>query len=96
MCILVLKVAICNLNNVKGGQTVLKKQQGLRKLKGLLTERGITYKELATEIGIETATMSNKINGKAYFNLKEVEDICNSLDISALDVGRYFFTNNIA
>jgi transcriptional regulator with XRE-family HTH domain len=87
-----LQIAKRNLIHNERGQATLKKQQGLSKLKGLMTENGITYRKIAQEICMEPATFSNKVNGKALFNTQEIQDICDVLNITRADIGMYFFT----
>ena len=61
-------------------------------LKGLLASKGITQEKLAKEIGMTQATMSNKINGKAFFTQCEIRAMISFLDIPMELVGEYFFT----
>lgn len=42
-----------------------------QKLKGFLTEHSLTYLDIARSLGIEVATVSNKINGTSDFTLGE-------------------------
>lgn len=63
----------------------------LAALKGLIREKGTSYRKIADEIGIATATFSNKINGFTCFDAMEIDAICDQLDIQEREVGRYFF-----
>lgn len=42
------------------------------KIKGKLTEKGLTYKECAEAIGVSVTTFNKKINGTAKFYVEEV------------------------
>lgn len=46
-----------------------------RKLKGVLREKGITYKELANALGVSETAINHKINGKSDFYLSELKNI---------------------
>lgn len=63
----------------------------LSALKGLIRERGTSYRELSKDIGIATPTLSNKINGFTCFNAVEIDALCDLLDIHEKDVVKYFF-----
>lgn len=60
-------------------------------LKGLIREKGTSYRKIANSIGIATATFSNKINGYACFDALEIDGICDELDIHENDAWKYFF-----
>lgn len=45
------------------------------KLKGFLTERGLTYKDIASLLGISVTSVGAKINGSSDFLLSEVKAI---------------------
>lgn len=62
------------------------------KLLGRIKECGYTQEELAEEIGITKATMSLKLNNKAFFTQPEIEKIRKILSIARDEVGLYFFT----
>ena len=62
------------------------------KLLGRIKECGYTQEGLAEEIGITKATMSLKLNNKAYFTQPEIEKIREILCIAREDIGLYFFT----
>lgn len=46
------------------------------KLKGSLREKGLTYSDVATTLGISETAVGLKINGKSDFYLSEVESLC--------------------
>ena len=50
-----------------------------------------TQKALADRMGINVATLNSKLNGKAVWSLKEIENACLLLDIPASQIGEYFF-----
>lgn len=61
------------------------------KLLGRIRERGYTQKSLAEAIGMNTGTMSLKINNGSFFVTDEIDAICEKLDIAPCDIGVYFF-----
>lgn len=65
------------------------------KLLGRIRERGLTQEKIAQSIGISVATMSQKLNNKAYFYQPEIEKICELLAIDDGEVGTYFFTQKV-
>ena len=60
-------------------------------LKGLIRERKTAYRALAKEMGIATATFSNKINGYGCFDGVQIDTLCDILEITENQVARYFF-----
>ena len=62
------------------------------KLLGRIKECGFTQEKLSKEIGITNATMSLKLNNKAFFTQPEIEKIRKILHISDEEIGIYFFT----
>ena len=65
------------------------------KLLGRIKEKGFTQDSLAKHIGIRPGTMSDKLNNKANFKQIEIFLIRQALDISAGEVGEYFFTPKV-
>ena len=65
------------------------------KLLGRIKEFGFTQKTLAKGIGISSSTLSAKLNNKNAFTVTEIACICRVLDISKLEVGKYFFTEKV-
>jgi transcriptional regulator with XRE-family HTH domain len=61
------------------------------KLRGRIREKGYTQRDVANAIGKTTGTLSDKLNNKATFTMKEVDDICKLLDIPNEEIGNYFF-----
>lgn len=45
------------------------------RFKGFLTERGITYRDIADLLGISTTAVGAKVNGKSDFSLSEAQII---------------------
>jgi len=67
-----------------------KRYAELNALKGRIREMGTNYRDLADEIGVASNSLSNKINGFQAFTTKEMEQICEALDIAPGDVARFF------
>lgn len=65
------------------------------KLLGRIKEYGYTQERLAEEVGMTIATMSLKLNNKAYFKQPEIEKIRKILRIDIDEVGVYFFTQKV-
>lgn len=63
----------------------------LKALKGKIREEGTTYEEVAKKIGIETSTLSNKINGYVDFRAGEMEELVEILNIDPAYIVNYFF-----
>jgi len=61
------------------------------KLKGRIKEVLGTQSRLATELGLDDTTISNKINSNTYFTQKEILKICSILNISFSNIPEYFF-----
>lgn len=61
------------------------------KLLGRLKERGYTQSKIATEIGRDKSSLSAKLHGKSAFTTKEIDAICEVLDIPNAEIGDYFF-----
>lgn len=61
-----------------------------RKLRGRLTEMGMTQKNLADALGITVQTLSAKINGHRDFKLPEVRTVCTVLNIAPSDIAIFF------
>ena len=68
-----------------------RKFKELSKLKGLLREKNITYKKIASLIGINYTTFSDKINGYSDFTLNEANNIIQQLQIRKNEIYDYFF-----
>lgn len=53
----------------------------MRKLLGVMAEKGVSGVRLAKEIGMSSNTFYNKINGNSPFNADQIKNICKVLDI---------------
>lgn len=62
------------------------------KLLGRMREYGFTQESLAKAIGINESTLNGKLNGKGFFTTKEIDRICELLDIPNELIGIYFYT----
>ena len=65
------------------------------KLLGKMREYGYTQGLLAKAIGINESTLNTKLTGKAYFTTKEIDKICELLNISNDEIGVHFFTMKV-
>lgn len=54
----------------------------LNRVKGKLKENNITYSKLSSMIGISTATLNDKMNGKRKFYIDEIKKISNILNFT--------------
>lgn len=61
------------------------------KLLGRMREYGFTQDSLSKAIGINECTLNIKLNGKGYFNTKEIDKIAELLQIPDKEIGEYFF-----
>lgn len=61
------------------------------KLLGRMREYRYTQAMLAGEIGINESTLNTKLKGKAYFTAKEIDKMCEILNIPNAEIGIYFF-----
>ena len=62
-----------------------------KKLKGRITECGLTQRDVAKALGIATATASQKINGIRPLYLEEAEKLMDLLQIDSKNFSSYFF-----
>jgi transcriptional regulator with XRE-family HTH domain len=53
----------------------------MNKLRGIMAEKGLSQKALAAKVGISTSNLSQKMTGKASFNVDEAWKICDALEI---------------
>jgi len=61
------------------------------KLLGRLREKGFTQDNLADVLQLSRPTIWTRLSSKTEFRQKEIEKICNFLDIPIADVSAYFF-----
>ena len=69
----------------------VKKYDELNALKGLMTEKKITYRDLSGKTGISLSALNNKINGYSIFNVDELSDVVQVLNIKPEEISKYFF-----
>jgi len=62
------------------------------RLLGRIKEFGYTQKSIAALVGISEGQMSQKLNFNYGFKQTEIQKMCNLLDISAQEIGEYFFS----
>lgn len=48
----------------------------------VMSDKKMTQTRLAKEINVSKNTLNAKINGKGFFDTKEIDDICNILNIT--------------
>ena len=68
-----------------------KKFVELNTLKGIIREKGSTYRKLAMKTTMEEPTFSNKMNGFSSFTAAEMDILIEELDIRCDDIGYVFF-----
>lgn len=61
------------------------------KLRGKIREVFGTQEALATAMGMNTATLSAKLNNKSDWTTGEMERACSLLGISLMEMHEYFF-----
>jgi len=71
-----------------------KKYPELLKLKGKITEEKETIGSLADKMGLDRNTVANKIKGKTAFDLVEMYEVAEILNIRSDEITDYFFINN--
>lgn len=54
----------------------------MKKLKGKLIEKGYTYENIASELGISKTTFAYKINGKGCFLITEASKLKELLNLT--------------
>ena len=64
-----------------------------RKIKGLIIEKGMTQKDIASRIGLSRTAFNYKINNKHEFTVSEIMSLCDILDIKDKNV--YFFCRQV-
>lgn len=61
-------------------------------LRRRMAVKGWTQKALADRIGINRASLCQKLNGRVPFKIPEIAAICIVLEIHADEISLYFFT----
>lgn len=67
-----------------------KRYPELAALKGLIREKGTSYRKLAIEVGMSTNSLNGKVNGLYAMTCSEMEKIAELLDIDPKDIAKYF------
>lgn len=62
-----------------------------KKLKGRIIEKGYTLSSFSDAIKMSRPCFRKRVNGESDFKSKEIEKICDLLDISRADMVEYFF-----
>lgn len=63
----------------------------LNRLKGLLKEKGFTYRKMAEILNMSSNTFSDKLNGFALFDAIEISKMADILNVEPEDIKKYFF-----
>ena len=69
--------------------------QNINKLKGKITERGYTIKELAKEVNLCETSLRRKVNGKSEITIKESLKIKEKLNLTNNDYLEIFFGSKL-
>lgn len=59
------------------------------KLRGVMAEKGMTQKTLATMLGVSVVSVNNKLTGKTEFSPRDMRILKVALDLNSID--DYFF-----
>lgn len=62
-------------------------------LKGEIIKKYGSQGKFAKHIGKTEQTVTAKLNGRSRFSQDDIVEWCNALDISANNVGKYFFAH---
>lgn len=63
------------------------------KLQGRMREKGFTQDTLSSEIPMDRSVLSLRLNNKRSFRAKEIDRICQILEIPLEEVDKYFFAH---
>ena len=63
------------------------------KLLGRMRELGFTQNTLAKAIGITEGTLNGKLHNRTHFTMRDIDRICEVLDIHNYEIGTYFYSN---
>jgi DNA-binding XRE family transcriptional regulator len=66
-----------------------------QELKAVMALADDTQEKLANALGITSAGMSGRINGRIDFSVPEIDKIIARYKLSAEDIKRIFFTSNV-
>ena len=62
-----------------------------RKLRGRIVEKYGSIRVFAEAVGISEVSVSKKMNGRAGFSQKDIENWCDLLEINREEIPDYFF-----
>lgn len=65
------------------------------KLKGKIVESGYNYGSFAKAMNVTRPTLYKKLNGKGYFDTREIVQIINILNIPMAEIQTYFFDTDV-
>lgn len=68
-------------------------QRTYGKLREKIKTKYPTLKKFAEAMGIDSSTLSLKLNGAAPWKQTEIEIACQLLNIPVIEIGEYFFYN---
>ena len=71
------------------------RQYDYRKLSGRIKEMCGTQEAFADQMGMNRATLSQKLNNKTPFTQPEIDKACGILRIEAKEIPVYFFTPDV-
>lgn len=66
-----------------------------RKLRGRMVEEYGSCSAVAKRIGMTSANMSHRLNGRVEFSSTEIFNLMNELKIDGHDIITYFFTRRV-
>lgn len=85
--------SLINETRQKGVATMV----NVSKLKGKIVESGMSIENLASEIGVDKATIYRKLNNNgASFSIKEADGIVKALSLNAIDAQAIFFSQFVS
>ena len=56
-----------------------------------MEEKGVSKSQLSKEIGISDKAFEKILSDGLPFKMKQIQNICNRLQIHSMEIGRYFF-----
>lgn len=65
-------------------------------LRGLMSDRHISQRDLAKKLGVSVNTVNSRMTGKVPFRTSEIEAICEILDIRDSDMIQKIFLHNLS
>ncbi len=65
------------------------------KLKGKITEKGLTRAEFAKAVGISEASLSLRMNNRREWTQDEMIEVAKILDFDVTELKDYFFTHAV-